>query len=173
MRGKELTERFNTTTIADPAARTALARELFASFGEGAWLETPIYCAYGSHTAIGAGCWFNTGTTLIDDAEIRIGERVLFGPRVTVVTAGHPLDPTLRRTAAQFSAVVTIEDDVWVGANATILPGVRIGRGAVVAAGAVVTAHVPPMTVVAGVPARVVRQITPGETTAYRPPRSL
>ena len=115
VRGKELTERFNATTIADPAARTALARELFASFGEGAWLETPIYCAYGSHTAIGAGCWFNTGTTLIDDAEIHIGERVLFGPRVTVVTAGHPLDPTLRRTAAQFSAVVTIEDDVWVG----------------------------------------------------------
>ena len=173
VRGKELTECFNATTIADPAARTARARELFASFGEGAWLETPIYCAYGSHTAIGAGCWFNTGTTLIDDAEIRIGERVLFGPRVTVVTAGHPLDPDLRRTAAQFSAVVTIEDDVWVGANATILPGVRIGRGAVVAAGAVVTAHVPPMTVVAGVPARVVRQITPGETTAYRTPRSL
>ena len=133
VRGKELTERFNATTIADPAARTALARELFASFGEGAWLETPIYCAYGSHTAIGAGCWFNTGTTLIDDAEIRIGERVLFGPHVTVVTAGYPL----------------------------------------VAAGAVVTAHVPPMTVVAGVPARIIRQITPGETTAYRPPRSL
>ena len=167
VRGKELTERFNATTIADPAARTALARELFASFGEGAWLETPIYCAYGSHTAIGAGCWFNTGTTLIDDAEIRIGERVLFGPHVTVVTAGHPLDPTLRCTAAQFSAVVTIEDEAWVGANATILPGVTVGRGAVV------TAHVPPMTVVAGVPARIIRQITPGETTAYRPPRSL
>ena len=150
VRGKELTERFNATTIADPAARTALARELFASFGEGAWLETPIYCA-----------------------EIRIGERVLFGPHVTVVTAGHPLDPTLRCTAAQFSAVVTIEDEVWVGANATILPGVTVGRGAVVAAGAVVTAHVPPMTVVAGVPARIIRQITPGETTAYRPPRSL
>ena len=173
VRGKELTERFNATTIADPAARTALARELFASFGEGAWLETPIYCAYGSHTAIGAGCWFNTGTTLIDDAEIRIGERVLFGPHVTVVTAGHPLDPALRCTAAQFSAVVTIEDEVWVGANATILPGVTVGRGAVVAAGAVVTAHVPPMTVVAGVPARIIHQITPGETTAYRPPRSL
>ncbi len=59
------------------------------------------------------------------------------------------------------------------GANATILPGVTVGRGAVVAAGAVVTAHVPPMTVVAGVPARIIRQITPGETTAYRPPRSL
>jgi len=173
VRGKELTERFNATTIADPAARTARARELFASFGEGAWLETPIYCAYGSHTAIGAGCWFNTGTTLIDDAEIHIGERVLFGPRVTVVTAGHPLDPTLRRTAAQFSAVVTIEDDVWVGANATILPGVRIGRGAVVAAGAGGTAPGPPQTAGAGGPGPAGRQITPGETTAYRPPRSL
>ena len=118
-------------------------------------------------------CSSDSGPHVFDDAEIRIGERVLFGPHVTVVTAGHPLDPALRCTAAQFFAVVTIEDEVWVGANATILPGVTVGRGAVVAAGAVVTAHVPPMTVVAGVPARIIRQITPGETTAYRPPRSL
>ncbi|WP_280528702.1 DapH/DapD/GlmU-related protein [Actinomyces faecalis] len=90
-----------------------------------------------------------------------------------MATAGHAIDPALRSTGAQFSAVVTIEDDVWVGANATILPGVHIGYGAVIAAGAVVSAHVPPMTVVAGVPARVIRRITPGEETAYKPPRSL
>ena len=136
-------------------------------------METPIYCAYGSHTSIGDGCWFNTGTTLIDDAAITIGKRVLFGPHVTVATAGHPIDPAVRRTGVQFSAVVTIEDDVWVGANVTILPGVRIGYGSVVAAGAVVGSHVPPMTVVGGVPARVIRPISPGERTAYKPPRSL
>ena len=173
VRGKELVKRFNAASIRDPELRTALARELFASFGEGSWLETPIYCAYGSHTSIGSGCWFNTGTTLIDDAAIRIGDRVLLGPHVTIATAGHPIDPGLRVTGAQFSAVVTIEDEVWVGANVTILPGVTVGHGSVIAAGSVVTAHVPPMTVVAGVPARVVRAIEPGEQTAYRPPRSL
>ena len=173
VRGKELVEQYNATTIRDPERRTAIAHELFASYGKDAWLETPIYCAYGSHTSIGAGCWFNTGTTLIDDASIRIGERVLFGPHVTVATAGHPIDPELRCTGAQFSAAVTIEDEVWVGANVTILPGVTIGRGAVIAAGAVVSAHVPPMTVVGGIPARVIRAIEPGEETAYRPPRSL
>ena len=170
VRGKELVERFNATSIRDPEARTAIARELFAAFGEHAWLETPIYCAYGSHTFIGEGCWFNSGATLIDDAEIRIGARVLLGPRVTIATAGHPLDPALRSTAAQFSAVVTIEDEVWVGANATVLPGVTIGRGSVVAAGAVVTRSVPPMRVVGGVPARVVRVIEPREHTAYTAP---
>ncbi|EEH66308.1 bacterial transferase hexapeptide repeat protein [Actinomyces urogenitalis DSM 15434] len=172
-RGKELVERYNATSIRDPEGRAALARELFASFGDGAWLETPIYCAYGSHTTIGEGCWFNTGTTLIDDAAIHIGKRVLFGPHVTVATAGHPIDPELRSTGAQFSAVVTIEDDVWVGANTTILPGVHIGYGSVIAAGAVVSSNVPPMTVVGGLPARVIRTITPGEETAYKPPRSL
>ena len=173
VRGKELVERFNATSVRDPGARTAIARELFASFGEHAWLEAPIYCAYGSHTSIGEGCWFNTGATLIDDAEIRIGARVLFGPHVTIATAGHPLAPALRSTAGQFSAVVTIEDEVWVGANATILPGVTIGRGSVVAAGAVVTRSVPPMYVVGGVPARIIRAIDPDEQTAYREPGTL
>ena len=115
----------------------------------------------------------SSSSDLIDDAEIRIGARVMLGPRVTIATAGHPLDPALRSTAAQFSAVVTIEDEVWVGANATVLPGVTIGRGSVVAAGAVVTRSVPPMRVVGGVPARVVRVIEPGEQTAYREPGTL
>ena len=173
VRGKELTERFNATTIRDPEGRAAIARELFHSFGEGSWLETPIYCAYGSHTSIGDGCWFNTGTTLIDDARILIGRGVLFGPHVTITTAGHPIDPDLRLTGAQFSATVTIGDRAWLGANVTVLPGVSIGEGAVVAAGSVVTRNVPPMTVVAGVPARVVRQVVPGEETAYRPPQDM
>ncbi len=173
-RGKELVERYNDTSVRDPQRRAALATELFASLGQGSWLEAPIYCAYGSHTSIGAGCWFNTGTTLIDDAEIRIGDRVLFGPYVTITTAGHPIDPGLRSTGAQFSAVVTIEDEAWLGANVTVLPGVTIGRGSVVAAGAVVTANVPPMTVVAGVPARIVRSITEADReVGFRPPRTL
>ncbi|MCL3777272.1 MULTISPECIES: sugar O-acetyltransferase [unclassified Actinomyces] len=173
VRGKELTERYNATTIRDPEARTAVARELFRSFGEGSWIETPIYCAYGSHTSIGDGCWFNTGATFIDDAEIVIGSGVLLGPHVTISTAGHPLDPDLRLTGAQFSATVTIGDRAWLGANVTVLPGVSIGEGAVVAAGAVVTRNVPPMTVVGGVPARVLRRIAPGEETAFRPPQDM
>ncbi|RJF43756.1 sugar O-acetyltransferase [Actinomyces sp. 2119] len=173
-RGKELVERYNATSVRDPQCRVAIATELFASLGQGTWLEAPIYCAYGSHTSIGAGCWFNTGTTLIDDAEIRIGDRVLFGPYVTITTAGHPVDPGLRSTGAQFSAVVTIEDEAWLGANVTVLPGVTVGRGSVVAAGAVVTANVPPMTVVAGVPARIVRSITETDReVGFRPPPTL
>lgn len=171
--GKELTERYNATSIRNPQGREEVARELFASFGRHAWLETPIYCSYGSHTHIGDFFWANTGATFIDDADIHIGNGVLFGPHVTVATAGHPLDPDIRATAGQFSAPVRIGDRVWVGANVTIMPGVTIGEGAVIGAGSVVTKNVPSMTVVAGVPARVIRTIEPGETTAYNPPADM
>lgn len=161
-RGKVLAERFNATSAADGEARTAIARELFASIGR-SWLETPIYLAYQGHTTIGDDCWFNTGTTIIDDATVTIGDRVLFGPHVTLATAGHPLDAAVRRTFAQYSAPITIGDDCWLGANVTVLPGVTIGEGSVIASGAVVNRDVPPRSLVAGVAGRVLCELTESE----------
>ncbi|WP_303323538.1 sugar O-acetyltransferase [Actinomyces radicidentis] len=161
-RGKVLAERFNATSAADADGRTAIARELFASFGS-SWLETPIYLAYQGHTSIGDECWFNTGTTIIDDATVTIGDRVLLGPHVTLTTAGHPLDAAVRRTWAQYSAPITIGDDCWLGANVTVLPGVTIGDGSVIASGALVNRDVPPRSLVAGVPGRILREITEDE----------
>ena len=171
--GKVRADAYNATSARDVTGRAALLQEIFASCGDDVWIEPPLFVAYGTHTTIGDGSWFNTGTTLVDDAAIRIGREVLLGPHVTISTAGHPLDPQLRSTGAQFSAEITIGDRVWVGANVTILPGVTIGHGAVIAAGAVVTRNVPPMSVVGGVPARVIRMIQDGETTAYRPPADM
>jgi galactoside O-acetyltransferase len=116
----------------------------------------------------------NFGLTLVDDVEIVVGDRVMFAPHVTVTTTGHPVHPQRRADGSQFSAPVHIEDDVWIGAGATILPGVTVGRGSVVAAGAVVTGNVPPMSVAAGVPARVVRSITEDDLEwRYREPSDL
>lgn len=172
--GKVLAERFNATSVADPEARVSLLRQIFRSVGEDTWLEAPIYVAYQGHTSIGARTWFNTGTTIIDDASVTIGDGVLFGPHVTLATAGHPIHPAARVNPAQYSAPITIEDNVWLGASVTVLPGVTIGAGSVVAAGSVVTKNVPPMSVVAGVPARLIRTITDADReTAYRPPRDL
>lgn len=161
-RGKLLAERFNATSAADAEARTAIARELFASFGD-SWLETPIYLADQGRTSISDECWFNTGTTMIDDATVTIGDRVLLGPHVTLATVGHPLDPTLRRTWAQYSAPIIIGSDCWLGANVTVLPGATIGEGSVIAAGAVVNADAPPCSLVAGVPGRILRELTDDE----------
>ncbi|WP_267714563.1 sugar O-acetyltransferase [Streptomyces sp. CoH17] len=130
--------------------------------------------AYGSRTHLGDDVYANFGLTLVDDVEVFVGNRVMFAPHVTVSTTGHPVHPDLRRDGTQFSAPVRIEDDVWIGAGALIMPGVTVGRGSVVGAGSVVTAHVPSMTVVAGTPARVLREITDADRTwSHRPPRTL
>lgn len=92
-----------------------------------------------------------------------IGDRVLLGPHVTLTTAGHPLDAAVRRTGAQYSAPITIGDDCWLGDNVTVLPGVTIGEGSVIASGALVNRDVPPRSLVAGVPGRILREITEDE----------
>jgi galactoside O-acetyltransferase len=98
----------------------------------------------------------------------------MFGPHVTIATAGHPVHPAARPHGEQFSAPVVIEEDVWVGGHVVIMPGVTIGRGSVIAAGAVVTANVPPMVVAGGVPAKVLRPITDADREwSYRAPRDL
>lgn len=164
IRGKEIAKEFNAAPLRDNKQRDSLTRELFGSTGKCVWVEPPIFVAYGKHTHVGDNVYLNCGTTLIDDSEIHIKRGVMFGPNVTITTAGHPLHPEERRTGYQFSAKVTIEEDVWIGANVTILPGVTIGAGSVIAAGAVVNANVPPMVVAGGVPARVIRQIGSQDT---------
>ncbi len=171
IRGKELVHEFNATHPRDAEGRDRLLRELFASAGERIWVEPPLRVMYGSTVHVGDDVYANVGLTLVDDGEVHIGSRVMFAPHVTVVTTGHPVHPELRRDGSQFSAPVHIEDDVWIGTGATILPGVTVGEGSVVAAGAVVTGDVPARVVVAGVPARVLRRITDADREwRYRPP---
>jgi galactoside O-acetyltransferase len=174
VRGKERAREFNGLEPRDVENRTRVLRETFGSMGEHVWVEPPLYVAYGVHTHVGSSVYLNTGATIVDDSPVHIGDRVMFGPHVTLATAGHPLHPGSRATGAQFSAPIVVEDDVWIGANVTVLPGVTIGHGSVVAAGAVVTANVPPEVVVGGVPAVVLRAITEDDREfVYRAPRTL
>ena len=114
--------------------------------------------AYGT-VRIGAGCYINRDGYFEGEAPITIGDQVSIGPGVTFLTVGHHIGPTTRRAGAFDIRPITVGDGAWIGANVTILPGVRIGAGAVVAAGAVVTQDVPPDTLVAGIPARVKRTL--------------
>lgn len=174
IRGKELADKYNRTSARDGAGRTRLLQRIFARVGQEPWVEPPLHVAYGCHTFFGDHVYANFGLTLIDDSEIQIGNHVLLGPHCTLDTAGHPLDPELRATYAQFSSKITLKDKVWLGANVTVLPGVTIGEGAVVAAGAVVSANVPPRVVVGGVPARILRPLTEADKTfTYQPPKDL
>ncbi|MDR7278532.1 sugar O-acetyltransferase [Catenuloplanes atrovinosus] len=173
-RGKELADEYNRTSPRATAERDRLLREMLGGVGERVWVEPPIRVAYGRHLHLGDDVYVNVNLTVVDDGEVFVGDRVMFAPNVTITATGHPVHPDLRHDGTQFSATVRIEDDVWIGAGATILPGVTIGRGSVIAAGAVVAGNVPPMVVAAGVPARVLRPITDADREwSYRPPRDL
>ncbi|EGQ9054321.1 hypothetical protein GEN90_19755 [Vibrio parahaemolyticus] len=101
----------------------------------------------------------NFNLTLVDDTYIYIGNSVMIGPNVTIATAGHPIEPDLRREVAQFNIPVHIEDNVWIGANSVVLPGVTIGENSVIGAGSVVTKDIPSNVVAVGNPCRVLREI--------------
>ncbi|KAG1709247.1 hypothetical protein DVH05_019891 [Phytophthora capsici] len=103
----------------------------------------------------------NFDCVFLDGCPITIGDRVMLAPNVQLYTASHPLDPEERSSGLEIGKPITIEDDVWIGGNTTVVPGVTIGRGAVIGAGSVVTKNVPPMCVYAGNPAKFIKKIEP------------
>ena len=127
--------------------------------GEGCWIEPPLRANWGTHTLLGNHVYANFNLTLVDDTQVTIGDYVMIGPNVTISAAGHPICPDLRREAMQFNFPVRIEENVWIGAGAIILPGVTIGKNSVIGAGSVVTRDIPENVVAMGVPCRVVRPI--------------
>lgn len=146
----ELTSRLNVLPFTDAAARAALLGELFGeSLDETVTIYPPLYCDYGLGTTFGTKVFVNQGCSFSDRGGITIGDRVLIGPMVTLTTAGHPVELADRHDGITLGPIV-IEDDAWIGAAATICPGVTIGRGSVVGAGTVVAEDVPPMTLVTG-----------------------
>jgi galactoside O-acetyltransferase len=159
--GKELLYDFNHTRPGDTAGRARLLRELLGSLGKDAWIEPPFFASYGSHIHIGDAFYANFNLVVVDDGDVHIGDRVMFGPNVTISTTGHPVEPALRVGGAQFSVPVHIEDDVWIGGNVSVMPGVTVGAGSVIGAGSVVTRDIPARVVAAGAPCRVLRPIGP------------
>jgi len=156
---KTLRRRYNRSETG--AERWALLQRLLARVGQGAIVEPPFYCTYGKNTTLGDHAYLNFLCTILDNNEVRIGSHAMIGPGVQIYTAAHPLRADDRNEGWEVAKPVAIEDNVWVGGSAILLPGVTIGRNAVVGAGAVVTRSVPPDTVVAGNPARIIRRIEP------------
>ncbi len=137
-----------------------LLRLMGVKFGKDTFIDTPFRCDYGKHITLGDRFYANAYCTMIDVAPITIGNNVMFGTHVQIITAGHPIHPDVRNTAYEYGAPVTIGDNVWIGAGAIVLPGVTIGKNTVIGAGAVVTKDVPENVVAAGNPCKVIRTIT-------------
>lgn len=124
---RDLQLELNATPLTNPKRRTELMQAFFGAAGEGLYLECPVYANWGCNTYWGERCYANFNLTLVDDGEIFIGSHTMIGPNVTLVATGHPVRPDLRYQGAQYSLPVHIGENVWIGANVTVLPGVTIG----------------------------------------------
>lgn len=156
---KKLVRLFNATEGA--SERRLILRKLLGRIGEGSMIEPPFYCPYGHNILVGDHVFLNGSCTILDCNEVRIGHHVMLGPQVQIYTAAHALQAEARNQGWEVAKPVVIEDNVWLGGGAILLPGVSVGLNAVVGAGAVVSRSVPANTVVAGNPARVIREIEP------------
>jgi maltose O-acetyltransferase len=160
-RAQELTERYNRTSVNEPAAREAILRELLGSVGDGVEIRPPFACDYGAQIRIGARTFANFNLVALDVAPITIGEDVQIGPNVQLLTPTHPLEPEPRRAKIEAARPITIGDNVWLGGGVIVCPGVTIGANTVVGAGAVVVRDLPANVVAVGNPARVIRSLAP------------
>lgn len=155
---------YNDVLMDTPDRRAEMLANMLGQ-AEDIWIEPPFYFCYGTHIFVGKGTYINFNCNFIDDGRITIGRGVLFGPAVTIATVGHPICPDMREY--MYTAPVTIEDNVWVGANVTVCPGVTIGKNSVIGAGSVVTKDIPANTVAAGNPCRMIREINERDRRFY------
>ena len=156
-------EQFNAIDGTDYQAQYNFLKKMLGSVGKNVWIAKTFGCDCGKNIFIGDDFTGNFNLTILDIREVYIGNNVMIGPNTLISTVGHPLSPRARRNYEAIAQPVRIGNDVWIGGNVTILPGVSIGNNVVVAAGAVVNKDVPDNSLVAGVPAKVIKSI-PNDT---------
>lgn len=178
LKAHNLDTQYNATFEDEYEKREQILAELIGELGEGSRIQGPIQFHYGVHTKIGKNFFANFNFTVQDDGEVIIGDDCNFGPNVTIVTPVHPMLPEERRALYApdgspahlcWAKPVRIGNDCWLGANVVVCPGVTIGEGCVIGAGAVVTRDIPPHSFAAGNPCRVIREITEADSMVYKP----
>ena len=163
---------YNRIPCIEVEKRMAMLQELFAEVGHRCLIESPVYSSWGcKNIHLGNGVYCNQGVTFLDDNDIFIGDGVLIGPNTVISTAGHTISTKYRDAPKgivhNFALPVTIGNNVWIGANVTILPGVTVGDNSVIGAGSVVSKDIPANSVVRGNPCRVVREISERDDEYY------
>ncbi|MBQ8696593.1 MAG: sugar O-acetyltransferase [Clostridia bacterium] len=165
---KELIHDFNTSRPSEVEMRDEIIRKVFAEVGENCYIEPPFHANWGCNMHVGNNFYSNFNLTVVDDADIYIGDSVMIAPNVTIATGTHPVCPELREKVYQYNLPVRIGNRVWIGAGAIILPGVTIGEDSVIGAGSVVTKDIPAGVVAVGNPCRVLREINEYDYEYYR-----
>ena len=166
-RARKLTQRLNTMDTSDFDGIRSVVNELFRKSDETTFLNPPFYCDYGSNIEVGRNCFINYYCTILDNGKVTLGDNCLLAPNVSIYTAGHTMHPAARALGYEYGIPVTIGDNVWIGGNTVICPGVHIGSNVVIGAGSVVTKDIPDWSFAAGNPCRVIRPITEEDKNYY------
>ena len=167
LKSREINRLYNNTTEEEKEYRKKLLRELFENVGNAIRIEPPFRCDYGHHISIGDNFYANYDCIIIAVNKVNIGNNVLLGPRVCIYTAGHPIDAIIRNKLLGFGKPVTIGNDVWIGGNTVINPGVAIGNNTVIGSGSVLTKNIPDNVIAVGNPCKVLRSITEEDKTYW------
>lgn len=170
---KELIYDFNHSRPREVQRREEIIRRVFAETGKNCYIEPPFHANWGCNMHVGSNFYANFNLTVVDDADIFIGDSVMIAPNVVIATGAHPVCPELREQVYQYNLPVHIGSRVWIGAGAVILPGVTIGDDSVIGAGSVVTKDIPSGVVAVGNPCRVLREISERDYEYYYKDRKI
>ncbi|WNS45275.1 sugar O-acetyltransferase [Paenibacillus sp. MMS20-IR301] len=158
---------FNQLSPDEHEKRAGLIRDILGQAGENTHIEAPFRCDYGTNITVGNNFYANFNCTILDVGRVVIGDNVMFAPNVSLYTAGHPVHPESRNSGYEYGIAITIGNNVWIGGNVVVNPGVTIGNNVVIGAGSVVTKDIPDNVIAVGSPCRVIREITEEDRKYY------
>ncbi|MDO5517826.1 MAG: sugar O-acetyltransferase [Clostridium sp.] len=164
---RKLVQQLNTADQSDFKKIREIANNLVSGSKKNLMIVPPFHCDYGFNIEVGDNFFANYNCTILDVGKVTIGSNVLLAPNVSIYTAGHPIHPEARNSMYEYGIPVQIDDNVWIGGNVVICPGVHIGKNVVIGAGSVVTKDIPENVIAAGNPCRVIREITEEDKQYY------
>ncbi len=165
---KDMCYEYNQLRPSRKAERQQLIRKLFGKTGQNFLIEQPFYCDYGYNIEIGENFYANVNCVMLDGAKIQFGDNVFIAPHCGFYTAGHPLDVKLRNQGLEYAYPIRVGNNVWIGANVCVLPGVSIGNNCVIGAGSVVNKDIPDNSLAVGNPCKVIRTLTEEDKNKYK-----
>lgn len=158
-KAKELLFDFNNVRPSDLKQKETMLKNILGKIGKGIHIEAPFYCDYGYNIEVGDNFYANHHCIILDGAKVKIGNNVFLAPNVSLFTAGHPIDAQRRNEGWEYAHPITIGDDVWIGGNTVINPGVTIGSNVVIGSGSVVVKDIPSNTIAVGNPCKPIKSI--------------
>lgn len=165
---KELCAQYNRLMPSQTTERNELLKKLLGKTGDRFLIEQNFWCDYGSNIEIGENFYANHNLVILDGAKVTFGDNVLIAPNCGFYTAGHPLDYESRNSGLEYALPITVGNNVWIGGNVCVMPGVTIGDNTVIGAGSVVTKDIPSNVVAAGNPCKIIRSIETNIKDKYK-----